>query len=173
MNKPDLNTPRMGYESNPYFYKVNLLFGLDELCKDINLNKTSIIMELGSYNGVSTSLFAFYCFKVYAVDVWNSPELILNVIPKYNNIEFIVGSTKDIVPTFSDKFFDAIYIDADHSYEGVKLDILNSISKIKPGGYLCGHDYDEIKKNDVYRAVNEQFGAPDKVYEDQSWMIKL
>jgi len=44
---------------------------------------------------------------------------------------------------YPDNYFDMIYIDADHSYEGVKLDLKNSYQKIKNGGYIMGHDYDQ------------------------------
>lgn len=173
MIKPDLNSKRMGHEPDPYFEKVNMLIGLDEMCRDIGLNKNSILLEIGSYFGVSTSLFAFYCSKVYAVDVWLSPELKNSIIPKHKNIEFILGSSLEIIPSFENNFFDVVYIDGDHSYEAVKQDIINSIPKLKSGGYICGHDYDSFKKNDTYKAVNEHFGTPHKVYEDQSWMIKI
>lgn len=36
--------------------------------------------------------------------------------------------------------FDLVFIDADHSYQAVKDDIVWWRSKVKPGGILCGHD---------------------------------
>jgi lipopolysaccharide biosynthesis glycosyltransferase len=36
---------------------------------------------------------------------------------------------------------DLIYIDGDHSYEGVKRDLMLSQKWVRPGGYICGHDY--------------------------------
>ena len=172
MNKPNLNTQRMAGETNPYFEKVNALHGLDQLCQDIGLNKDSVVLEIGCFNGISTSLFAYYAKEVHAVDIWFSPQMNSNVIPNYNNIKFIQGNSANILPTLPDNYFDMIYIDADHSYEAVKNDITLSISKLKSDGYLCGHDYDEHIKNGVFRAVNEIFGKPTKVYEDQSWRVK-
>lgn len=173
MIKPNLNSKRMEYVQETYFDNVNMLYGLDKLCQDIGLNKNSIILEIGCYKGISTSLFAFYSKKVYAVDVWFSPELKNNIIPEYKNIEFIQGKSENILPTLQDNFFDIIYIDGDHSYECVKKDIINSIPKLKKNGYLSGHDYDELKKNDVYQAVNELCNTSIKVYEDQSWAVRL
>jgi predicted O-methyltransferase YrrM len=37
-------------------------------------------------------------------------------------------------------FFDIIFIDADHSYEGVKKDYENSLKHLKPNGHLIFHD---------------------------------
>jgi predicted O-methyltransferase YrrM len=173
MIKPNLDTERMGHEPNVYFYNVNRLHGLDEMCKDINLNKNCTVLEIGCFNGVSTSLFAFYAKEVYALDIWFSPKLKNEIMPAYNNINFVGGSSLDMIPTLQDAFFDMIYIDGDHSYESVKSDIQLSIPKLKKNGYICGHDYDANTKNGVYRAVNEILGIPNKVYEDQSWAFLL
>lgn len=42
---------------------------------------------------------------------------------------------------FPDEYFDFIYIDADHSYEGVVRDLNAWWPKIKKGGLFCGDDY--------------------------------
>ncbi len=50
------------------------------------------------------------------------------------------------------KLFDAVFIDGDHRYDAVRSDILNWRSRVRPGGILCGHDYNN---KDVKRAVDE------------------
>ncbi len=50
------------------------------------------------------------------------------------------------------EYFDFVYIDADHSYESVKSDIIAWFPKVKKGGFLAGHDW---AMGDVKRAVNE------------------
>lgn len=37
---------------------------------------------------------------------------------------------------------DAIYLDGDHTYGGVMVDLLLSVCAVKPGGWIMGHDYD-------------------------------
>jgi len=44
---------------------------------------------------------------------------------------------------------DMVFIDGDHSYEGVKKDILNYKPLIRKGGLLCGHDYGTTVKEAV------------------------
>jgi hypothetical protein len=41
-----------------------------------------------------------------------------------------------------DDTYDIVYIDGDHSYNGVKQDLRNAYKKIKNGGYIMGHDYE-------------------------------
>lgn len=47
-----------------------------------------------------------------------------------------------------------VYVDADHSYEGVRSDIIAWQDKVKIGGVMAFHDY-ENKAYGVKKAVNE------------------
>jgi predicted O-methyltransferase YrrM len=44
--------------------------------------------------------------------------------------------------TFDDNTFDMIYLDGDHEYKGVVKDLEVAYQKIKPNGWLMGHDYE-------------------------------
>ena len=55
---------------------------------------------------------------------------------------------------FHDKYFDFVFIDADHSYEGCKADIVIWTPKIRHDGWLCGHDYGN-EDYGVKKAVDE------------------
>lgn len=44
--------------------------------------------------------------------------------------------------TYPNDYFDIIYIDGDHSYDGVTNDLKESLRIIKNGGIICGHDYE-------------------------------
>lgn len=67
---------------------------------------------------------------------------------------------------------DFVYIDGDHRYESVKMDIDLYRKLIKPGGIIAGHDYNTTW-NSVVRAVNEAFGQPDMRFDDDSWLKRL
>lgn len=77
------------------------------------------------------------------------------LIPKCNFLRFFSG---DIHSALKDNDFDAIFIDADHSYDSVKADITNYLPKLKKGGILAGHDYDSVHFPGVIQAVDEHFG---------------
>jgi hypothetical protein len=51
------------------------------------------------------------------------------------------GWSFDVLPTLPNEIFDFIYVDADHSYEGCKRDLILCSEKIKKGGIIAGHDY--------------------------------
>lgn len=57
-------------------------------------------------------------------------------------VHILRGYSQHILPRLKDGAFDVIYIDGDHSYEGVKRDLELSLPKLKRGGFLCGHDYE-------------------------------
>jgi hypothetical protein len=46
---------------------------------------------------------------------------------------------------FPDNSLDFVYIDANHAYQYVVQDIQLWYPKVKPGGYICGHDYIDIQ----------------------------
>jgi len=91
--------------------------------------------------------------------VWvNLDEIYKSLTENYKdnpNVILHKGLSFDVLNTFEDDYFDLIYIDGDHSYDGVKLDLNMSLKKVKKDGYICGHDYTLEKFEGVYNAVNE------------------
>lgn len=66
------------------------------------------------------------------------------------------NSSADVSGAFADDSFDWVYIDGNHFYEFVKLDLERYYPKVKVGGYLMGDDYMEGWWQDgVRRAVDE------------------
>jgi hypothetical protein len=65
--------------------------------------------------------------------------------------------SSDAVAAFPDGYFDWVYIDGNHLYEFVKLDLELWSPKIKRRGYITGDDYVEGRwwKGGVKRAVDE------------------
>jgi cephalosporin hydroxylase len=64
-----------------------------------------------------------------------------------------------------------VFIDADHSYEGVKGDIGAFRPLMQPGSVLAGHDYDPQFPG-VAQAVDEAFG-PGHRAPPSSWRVTL
>lgn len=83
-------------------------------------------------------------------------------------------SSVDAAREITDESLDFVFIDADHSYEGCKADILAWFPKIKAGGLICGHDYDNPDFPDwgVSRAVKELFTHVD-LGENFTWFVRV
>ena len=167
--------------------------GLIELCEFVTENNTLCLsmVEIGSFSGVSASIFAQFFPVVYCVDPWcsgyddkdlgSNPKIYnmkkveaqFNEVAKmYKHIFKKKGKSLDIAKDFIDGGIDMVYIDAIHQYKPVKDDIKTWLPKIVKGGILAGHDYGSKHFPGVKKAVNEMIGKPDKVFSDTSW-IKL
>jgi SAM-dependent methyltransferase len=151
-------------------YQVNYLFGLDDICKKF-INDDSLVLELGSNDGVSTSLFSKYAKNVTAVDILitNKMSLLLNDV---DNIDFYNMNFNDFYDKYKNRKYDLIYIDGSHEYVDVREDIIKFKKLIKENGVICGHDYNSACPG-VIRAVNEIFGEDNiKIYSDSSWVVE-
>lgn len=112
------------------------------------------IIEIGSFEGLSLSYIKNTINsnknKIWSVDIHAREKLIKNC--KDWNITFINKSSYEASKLFDDKYFDLIFIDANHNYEYVKEDILSWLPKLKNNGIISGHDYDWVG---VRKAVDE------------------
>lgn len=82
--------------------------------------------------------------------------------------------------TVRDGSLDLVFIDADHSYQGAKADLAAWVPKVKPGGWIGGHDYRNTDPaydfSGVDRAVNEWASAWGVVVEEDAnftWWSRL
>ncbi len=76
-----------------------------------------------------------------------------------------------------DKSMDFVFLDADHSYDGLMADIAAWSPKVKPGGWLCGHDYrnamEQFDFSGVDRAVDETFGDRVEADDNFTWFVRM
>ena len=70
------------------------------------------------------------------------------------DMEFIIKKSMDAVKDFKDNSLDFVYLDANHSFDYIMMDIIEWSKKVKVGGIICGHDYYRFKKIGVIEAVN-------------------
>ncbi|MEI2717418.1 MAG: class I SAM-dependent methyltransferase [Candidatus Nanopelagicales bacterium] len=54
---------------------------------------------------------------------------------------FHEGDSSTLLGTFPADYFDVIYVDGDHSYDGAKRDAEMAVTRLKPGGYLIFNDF--------------------------------
>ena len=75
--------------------------------------------------------------------------------------------TVDAANQVEDGTLDFVFVDADHSSEAVRADILAWMPKLKPGGRMIGHDIDF---ESVRSVVGDLFEYT--VHPDNCWMAK-
>jgi predicted O-methyltransferase YrrM len=59
----------------------------------------------------------------------------------YLKADIIVNFSVEAAKQFEDDYFDFVYIDANHTYEGVIADLEAWYPKVRKGGMVAGHDY--------------------------------
>ncbi len=81
-------------------------------------------------------------------------------------IEIHHGTSDEMVTEFEDGFFDFIYVDGLHTYDGVKSDINNYLPKIKNDKIFAGHDY---QYDPVRSAVDDVLGPDNLNFYINTW----
>ena len=91
------------------------------------------------------------------------------VLKKIQNPKFKLYRTtsEKIAPLFNDESVDAVYIDGDHTYEGVLNDFTSWKDKVKKGGIIVGDDYELF--SGVREAVKKSFENFN--VENNSWFV--
>ncbi len=151
-----------------------------------------VMAEVGCFVGDSTRVWSECALKVHCIDPWKNgyddddpssyrwdmkiieaqfDDLVLTC-PNQNIVKYKIDSVAG-AKMFEDGFFDFVYLDGLHTYEGVKDDIAAWLPKVKPGMWLGGHDYKNKLAPGVAPAVDEVLGEPDQRFRDTSWIIRL
>jgi hypothetical protein len=67
---------------------------------------------------------------------------------------------------------DFVFIDAEHDYESCRDDIAAWLPKVRDGGTIAGHDYDDTFPG-VVQAVNGAFGKVNVVKDGRCWICPV
>lgn len=121
---------------------------LQELAREVP--KGGVIVEIGSEYGMSASIFASSSEKdvvVYAIDPQENWEPFRSNLKEANipakSVVIIPTNSKDAFKLFREetkKGADLVFIDGDHTFEGVQLDIDVWAPIVKKDGRLVFHD---------------------------------
>jgi hypothetical protein len=151
----------------------------------LEIPKGGIGAEIGACKGMnSIPLFAIAKpEQLFLVDIWtdfdpNEEEWARDIDPKiwygdnedlvYRIFEQEIKESRiilerqlggDFLYSLEDNSLDWIYLDSNHEYEAIFIELELSLQKVKKGGYIMGHDYVTIPQSwgsSVIRAVNER-----------------
>lgn len=146
----------------------NRIHGLVELCKKY-ISKKMIIVEIGSFAGVSTWALAYHARNVIAIephgdfaagltddsDIQSADshtkgeDYTLDTVIKSfeymltqnRNVKFLKMLSKDAAEIYGDSSVDGVYIDASHNFKDVLNDLQLWYPKVVSGGLISGHDW--------------------------------
>jgi predicted O-methyltransferase YrrM len=158
-------------------------------------------MEIGVHNGSSMSYIVRHSSpkKCIGVDLWEdfkqrcyakdklSMQRTANNINKNNisnsRIHLIKSDStsqktlENVTKILGNELLDLLFVDGDHSYEGIKNDIEKYSGLIKPGGFLVVDDYNQklypqiVRYMDEFLSKNPSFTLIG-VYEDNELIIR-
>jgi hypothetical protein len=139
-------------------------------------------VEIGVLRGdFADELYKLLPLHLHLVDLWqgivysgdengNNPmshnldiyyENIVNKYKDNNNVHIHRNDSISFLRGCDNAMFDFVYIDANHTFYDAYNDIKESWDKVKPGGYLCGHDFSLTYKC----KHNWIFGVDQAVYQ--------
>jgi len=151
------------------------------LCHTCGIGKDSIVVEIGSYAGESSEVFAVIAGTVYCIDPWipgsiggivEAESKFDDMVMGHSNIRKCKISSVKYAMMVPDNSVDLVYIDGNHDEESVREDILSWMPKVKKGCWISGHDYNSNYPG-LVSVVNEILGKPDHTFECFSWGKKL
>lgn len=165
--------------------------GLNDMINWINqyrLTKDMRMIEIGSYIGESTLIFANHFKEVVSIDPFVNDydpndaacrfapfdkvysEFLRNTIP-IPNIKSIRESSKTAFQFINNQQWDLVYIDGSHDLPDVWFDIENYKTIVKSGGFLAGHDYGWGNvRHSIGQLLDDKV---DMVFVDNSWIKRI
>jgi hypothetical protein len=140
---------------------------------DYYKDKEILAAEIGVWEGVNAKYMLLFCdkLKLVLVDDWSNVVVYtggpiqdlgyreglknstkINLINYPDRVYFANKNSAEAVLDFPDNTFDYVYIDGDHEYQAVQLDLNLWWPKVKTGGMLAGHD---VVDEGVAKALDE------------------
>ncbi|BAT55525.1 hypothetical protein NOS3756_45130 [Nostoc sp. NIES-3756] len=143
--------------------KCSLLANREAILK--KMKKGGFVAEVGVQTGQFSRSILDICSpsKLYLIDIDLTSYSIKEKFQAQIDAEIVElheGDSSSWLARMPDSYFDFIYIDGDHRYEGVKKDVQAAKSKVKEDGFLIFNDYTywspcECMEYGVVQAVNE------------------
>jgi len=107
-------------------------------CVEVGVDKGNFSLTLVSKTKID---------KLYGIDIWQNPKCYEQAVGRLREgmdagrVILIKDLSVDAAKTFENNSVDFVYIDGDHSLEGVYRDIRAWMHKVRIGGVIAGHDY--------------------------------
>lgn len=155
------------------------LLGLREVIRALHHRKNRLLygIEIGVWVGESTAMIEEFFDELHCVDPHTGvvgddtsqqvvdiggPEIMRDLFRRNVGPQVTLHSrpSPQAADEFDDGAFDVVIIDAAHDYEAVLADIDAWLPKLRPDGYMLGHDYATSLFPGVTHAVRDRFPIP-------------
>lgn len=164
----------------PTYTTANELFVLYDLAS--GLKEQSNVLEIGSYIGASSIMIAKGLkkgSKLYCVDTWQNDAMTEGNWDTFTEFKkntksveskiICVRSNSNEASNVVNEELDMIFIDGDHSYDGVKNDFDCWFHKLKTGGIIVFHDIEwaegvQLVVNENVKPLVEKVGMLPNLY---------
>jgi hypothetical protein len=160
--------------------------GLYDFIHHVSL-KGSPVVEIGTFAGESAQIFAEFASLVYTIDPWvqyaEADEWGMDIVAarhrffvnvmaydRTNTIKPLQVTSEQASKMFAQHSMPLVYIDGWHKHTAQDIDLW--WDKVAPDGDLAGHDYNATRFPCVIESIALRFGAPDKVFQDETWVVK-
>lgn len=145
--------------------------------------------EIGVLGGIysQTLCAGIPGLKLYGIDPWliywpdyrdykkqadldREHDLMVKRLKSFN-VEIIRSFSMDALKFFQDGSLDFVYIDGNHEYPFVTMDITHWATKVRVGGIVAGHDYYETKTKGSRCHVIPAVQGYTRAYKIYPWFV--
>lgn len=146
--------------------------------------------EVGVYRGRYSRYLFRFCpgLMLYGIDAWtiygdyrdytpadiSDAEREAREVAKTHNFVLIKGWSHEAAIGIADESLDFVFLDANHAYEFAVRDIAVWSKKVKKGGIVSGHDFDDYSKHATRSKEMNVVNAVEgwmKSYQIDPWFV--
>lgn len=149
-------------KGNPFEIPDSTRNDLPKLFKELGFKKG---VEIGVHQGNNIVNYCKEGLEIYGIDPWvpytehfldsrrdTATNRTIRALYRrarrqteaYPNCKLIEKTSIEALEDFEDNSLDFIYIDGDHRFDHIAIDLIRWSYKIKKGGVIAGHDYLDV-----------------------------
>lgn len=173
-------------KGNPYWIPDCSRGDMPEFFKELGFKRG---VEVGVFRGENMARFCEAGLDMIGIDPWTDEDM--NTIREHKEpaeatyqrtieklkpykYELIRKTSQEAVKDFPDNSLDFVYIDSNHSFGHVAMDLMIWLEKVRKGGIISGHDYfidDHGSHQQHIRHVKDAVDAFAKSYGFTNWYV--
>ncbi|MCK4686636.1 MAG: class I SAM-dependent methyltransferase [Candidatus Lokiarchaeota archaeon] len=154
-------------KKSPFYVSFGRFRDIPKMFTELNFKKGA---EIGVFEGSYTKVLLERIpeLALIGVDLWEPYKGYKDfksntIIEAYNkalknvkgyNCQLIKGRSNEVVKNIPDESLDFVFIDGNHAYEYVVEDIALWSKKVRKGGIIYGHDFDDYSNSRRYNEMN-------------------